>query len=490
MENLNDSPESREVDEYEEFEEKYNNPEFGQYTQTRFGKKYFPTPLVNNAKNKNAISFVDTASLPRISDSIYREIEHLPDYDYINSLAFEMLIRTTEYYKIDRDNNLSYEEKSKAFDELGVNLSEIHSYNLRKVTKYYNQNHKKDLLVYSYCDLRISDINNGLDKVIKYYLNKGLIYIIVRHKQTVNGITLNIEYKVDKNITYNKIKKTPSKYHIPVKFDYKNYQSETKFSAIDENIPLVTLEDDFLEYIRTDIPNLTKGKIEFTYSRPLVRFKESSIMTVPLNLELSKKALIDIVTKIKDEYDNGILKTPMNYLYNKNYILEEWKKDATFKVSKKAISEAFFVYDLYKAIDLAFEIKKRELELLKQKEIENFEVKVKKNIESMIKKTDEAIKYLKHTTLTQKQQKKSLQSYQKDKKLYIRKRNQEKEITIKEIKKKFKEQMNVYHTETVVIELVYDHYISAYMCKQYLKFMRKYINNSKYKKLIMGVAKN
>ena len=45
-------------------------------------------------------------------------------------------------------------------------------------------------------------------------------------------------------------------------------------------------------------------------------------------------------------------------MYNEQYKSVDWKKDATFKVSKKSIAEAFLVYDLYYAIDFAFTIKK------------------------------------------------------------------------------------------------------------------------------------
>lgn len=487
VEYYNDSPESIKTEENEDFEEKYNNEEFGQYIQTRFGKKYFPTPLINNANNKNEFKYINVESLPRISDTIYRQIEHLPDYDYINSLAFEMLIRTTEFHKLDTNNNLGYKEKSKAFNKLGVSLSEIHSYNLRKVAQYYDQNYKKDLLIHSYCDLKIKDIDNGLDNAINYYLNKKQIYVVTNHSKTNNGITLSIEYQIDKSVSYNKIDKTPSEYYIPVKFDYKNHQNQNQFSSIDGNIPLVALENNFLEFIKDDIPNITKGKIEFTYTRPLVRFKESSIMAVPLNLGLSKKALIDIVTKLKDEYDDGSLKTPMSYLYNRSYILEEWKKDATFKVSKKSIAEAFFVYDLYQAIDLDFELKKNELNILKDKEIKDLKVKVNKDIEDIKKDYKKFIDDLKNNkNLTTKQKVKNrneIMHEQKTKTLNVKK---DQNTSLKEIKNRYKKQMNIYHTENVVKELVYDHYISSHMCKQYLKFLRKYITNSKYKQLTIG----
>lgn len=503
MQHYNDSPESRKVEETEEFEEKYNNEEFGQYIQTRFGKKYFSTPLVNNANNNNSLAFVNVESLPKINDSIYREIKNFPDYDYVNSLAFEMLIRTTEYHKLDINNNLNYEEKSKAFDKLGVSLSEIHSYDLRKVTQYYNQNYKKDLLVYSYCDLKINDIDNGLDKIINYYLNKEQIYVIANHIKTDSGIALNIKYQLDKSVSYNKIYTSLSKYYIPTKFDYKNHQNQFKFSSIDKDIPLVALENDFLEFIKDDIPNITKGTIEFTYTRPLVRFKESSIMTVPLNLDLSKKALIDIVIKLKDEYDGGSLKTPMYYLYNRSYILEDWKKDATFKVSKKSIAEAFFVYDLYQAVDLAFQVKKDELKISEDKEIKNLKVKVNKDLEGIKKEYHENINNLKKyheninnlkdkkkKSITTKQKERSYNEVkyeQKTKTLNVKK---DQNTSIKEIKNRYKKQMHIYHTENVVMELVYDHYISPHMCKQYLKFMRKYIKHLKFKQLTIGTLQN
>ena len=43
-----------------------------------------------------------------------------------------------------------------------------------------------------------------------------------------------------------------------------------------------------------------------------------------------------------------------------------------------------------------------------------------------------------------------------------------------------------YHTMTVLEDLVRDYDISPYLCKQYLKFMRKYVEKLRYKELIIG----
>jgi len=52
----------------------------------------------------------------------------------------------------------------------------------------------------------------------------------------------------------------------------------------------------------------------------------------------------------------------------------------------------------------------------------------------------------------------------------------------KKINKLYKE----YHSMTILEDLVQNHYISPYMCKQYLKFMRKYVEELGYKELIIG----
>jgi len=39
---------------------------------------------------------------------------------------------------------------------------------------------------------------------------------------------------------------------------------------------------------------------------------------------------------------------------------------------------------------------------------------------------------------------------------------------------------------TILEDLVQNHYISPYMCKQYLKFMIKYVEELGYKELIIG----
>lgn len=115
-----------------------------------------------------------------------------------------------------------------------------------------------------------------------------------------------------------------------------------KMSRIDESIPLVCLENAFLACIEQDIPNNIKTKVTFNSTRPLLRFKESPIVDIPINLNLSKEAIVELISRLKDEFDAEHVKSSINYLYNKNFKAQNWKKDAPFKITNKSIAQAFF----------------------------------------------------------------------------------------------------------------------------------------------------
>ena len=149
----------------------------------------FKQPFINqislSLKDFWDINLVDVNELPKIDDSIYLEIEHFPDYDYLNSIAYEMLIRTREY-KILVDNISEHSDnRIKKFDQLGLDINDV--YDLKKVSNYYAPEKENNTFSNSYFDITIGDIEEGIDRLIKFYISKEQIYVI----DSIDKIVLN-----------------------------------------------------------------------------------------------------------------------------------------------------------------------------------------------------------------------------------------------------------------------------------------------------------
>jgi len=467
---------------YEEFDDKYHKSNEYKHRSHRLAKVR-PVPFVNIEGHDNIQLYVDTSSLPKIYDNTYNQIERFPDYDYINSISYEMLIRTIEYKKIDKNRKITIEEKTRSLDQLGVDLYEVRSFKTRNNPRRAGFNIVEKNFSESNYDLRICDIHDGMKKLIHFYLEKKQIFRRVKYTENMIGMITEIEYKTDTNATYKDILSNPLDFYIPAKFDYQNPNNKHKISKIDNDISLHALENEFLTHIEISIPNNIRGKISFNYTRPLLRFKESANVDVTINLNLSKKVILDLISKLKNEFDSGSVQTSIGFLFDKNYLINDWKKNISFKFTKKSMSRAFFVYDLYTAIDVAFQIKKNQLKIIKDKELERINNNFVNEIRTQEKKTTDDIENL-STSIKNKEESKV--EFRKDLKIKKKKLTNQKERDIKKIKNKYKSSYKTFHTKEVLIGLLSEHDITAYTCKKYLQFMRKYITHSKYKELIIG----
>jgi hypothetical protein len=395
------------------------------------------------------------------------------------------LIRTGEYKQLYRNDTLTHDDKIKFYNQLGVDAQEIYRFILKKSNSLYNQSISKNIFE-SYCDLTIGEIDGGTNKLINFYLNKGQIYTFVKDDKDAFGITKDVQYEVCQNIHFQDIILSMSNYYIPIKALTSNYAMYIdKMSKLDKSVPLVMLEDEFLASIEQDIPNSIKTKITFNSTRPLLRFKESPIVDIPINLNLSKEAIVELISKLKDEFDTEHLKSSINYLYNKNFKTHNLKKDAPFKVTSKSMAQAFFIYDLYNDIDVAFQTKKNQLRELRAKKIDKIEADAVKSIENENNKLSILIE--KRRSADIKNKNKMIKRDKQNTKKTIIQLNKAKNEKIKEIIHVYKFYSLTYDTEYVLANLVEKDNISASMCKQYLKFMRQYINNLQYKKLIIGI---
>ena len=491
----------------EEHEKRFPNDEA---TLEMFTKKYEGSYYINynigsiqpfiNQIYLPIKDFIDTnhfdiKKLPKIDDPIYTEIENFPEYDYLNSVAYEMLIRNVRYKElVNNSSQYSDDELREKFDQLGLDIKDV--FDLKKIAKYYSSEEEKNTFSNSYFKMTIKDINQGLDRLIQFYMDKEQIYII----DTIDKIVLNRNdlknrkeiitgrtFKTIPDIKFEKIKRSLSNYYIPAKFDYQTPTYKDKLAIIDNNIPLVALNPDFLLSIEELLPNRIKGNIEFNFTRPLLRFKELPIIDIPINLNLSKEELTQLVIKLKDDFEAGSVKNPINLLYDRKYSFKEIKHVVPFKMTKRSMAEAFFIYDLYLFIHSAMSLHKQKLSELKQRDIEKIEIEIESRREESEKKNIKTIESLKNIHKGNKVSiKKSTEENKRDLRVLKRKLEKEKKEWIKKINKLYKEFSKEYHSMTILEDLVQNHYISPYMCKQYLKFMRKYVEELGYKELIIG----
>ena len=253
---------------------------------------------------------------------------------------------------------------------------------------------------------------------------------------------------------------------------------------IDTDIPLVALEHNFLLSIDDLIPNRIKGTIDFNFTRPLLRFKELPIVDVPLNLNLSKEELIQLVTKLKDDFEEGTVKNPINILYDTKFEFKDLKDITPFKMNKETMSKAFFIYDLYQFINNAIDLHKDKLRQFKEldiKEVENQIQSQLKNKEKELKKNID--KYKKEKTKSSKYR---IEENKQDFRVAKRKLQKEKAKKISELNKRYKKYLMDYNSMEILEDIATIHKLTPYMCKQYLKFMRKYVEELGYKELIIG----
>lgn len=474
----------------EMFEKKYDESYYTNY------HSYTIQPFINqiflSKTNFWDDEHFDAKNMPRLKDKKYNEIRNFPDYDYINSIAYEMLIRTSEYINLRDKNNDCYEIKIKKFDQLGIDINDV--FDLKKIEEHYSEKVFDKNFTNSYFSMTLNDLEQGLNRLIDFYLTKNKIHVIDNIEKIVlnkedeinkKEIVLGRTFKIASNVKNEEIKVNLSNYFIPVKYNYKMPNLLDNFIAIDENIPLVTLEKDFLLSIDDLIPNRIKGAIDFNFTRPLLRFKELPIVDVPLNLNLSINELTQLVTKLKEDFEIGLVKNPINILYDVKFKIENLKDITPFKMTKETIAEAFFIYDLYQYIEATVILHKEKIKHLKnfdKKEIENQTIL---NIERKKHEINNSINELKEKK-DKKVDKWVINNYRNTLKIEIRKLQKEKNEKINKINKQYKSYTKDYHSITILECIAKLHNITPYICKQYLKFIRIYIKDLKYKELIVG----
>lgn len=311
--------------------------------------------------------------LPERTDRKYSVIGNYPDYAFTYCIAYEMLIRTEEFKKVKikpQDESIfEWEEKVK---RLGLNpyaypFEEMYISPIADVTFALNEH------LYAYT---IDDVDNGLDKLIVFYLDNNEVYLIRDEYFEAYGIKIP-RYKKADDITLEEVFTNLSKYYIPCNPDRHivAINAIEPIKQLDKNIPLDLLEKKFLATLSSSDLKEKYIQIEPRYKRPVLRFQENKIINLPVNLNLPKEELVEYISKIKDEYDYGHaqIKNPLERIgkiFKKVSRFKNTENLRQHKNNKKVgMADAFFVYDIYQVLFPYFENKKKEIVQKKEDEI-------------------------------------------------------------------------------------------------------------------------
>ena len=122
---------------------------------------------------------------------------------------------------------------------------------------------------------------------------------------------------------------------------------------------------------------------------------------------------------------------------------------------------------------------------MKELDIKEAESQMQNQLKDKEKEIDKIINKLKK--IKEKSSKSRIEENKIDLRVARRNLQKEKAKKIGELNKRYKEYMMGYHSMEILEDIADIHDLTPYMCKQYLKFMRKYIDGLQYKELIIGV---
>lgn len=349
--------------------------------------------------------------LPERIDPIYKEIESFEDYEYSNCIAYEMAIRNDEVKRfIKMRNNFILDM------DIDIDGEEINNSNeldlINKLEKHY---------------LIGIDICSNIRKIYSKYLKENKDY------DAIDAFYSNIEKY---EFSFDRGCYDAKKVHL---------NSRELAGTFDKGILLL----DF----KKDEENATIEDKDFLYfKRPrlLVPKDINKEIFLRLNFNLPKEELAAYILKIKDEFDkdNSIIKSPLELLGKKLDKANKVKSKSLPKDKnkrKKAMANAFYVYDMYKILEQEYSIKIDNLKVERDTQIKN--IKLSKNYD-----------------------------------------RQEKESMIQEIKEEYNYLLEQYSKTSIKTEINLQSGLSIDDIERYKALMNKYIDELKYKELITGIS--
>ena len=377
--------------------------------------------------------------IPARDNVRYTYIQNLEDYHLSNSLVMEMIIRNKEFqnylhYVQVMDFELEHKSpilKEKCYKKLKQGLIEKFGFNIEDgqkllihpyVSESIVQNNEK--ILHDFLTLNppfISDLKDGLLKVMNFYLQKKQLYRFIKptHYKLINSddienysdrqlyaVVINPEIIQPEFMRYDVYKSKGTHlpriddllYTIPqikevvlteisdaiidkhlhdICIPITTYGEEKLVSLGEKNFPIDFLDKDFISSISDDdyIDYSHQDSIPLT-NLPNIKLKSTKSINVSLNTDLPREELIAYMDKLKGSKD---IKSFVEVF---NEEIEEIENPKQIKVIAKKrelrnrdYANAFYIYDLYKIIGKEFH--KKELEL--KQEAEAQKIKIAKN---------------------------------------------------------------------------------------------------------------
>ncbi len=417
--------------------------------------------------------------LPQRDDLIYKEIEEFQDYELTNCVAYEMMIRDSEYIKKIKNtiNNIYVlNMKLNYFENLYFNYNMGHLENKDKelVEIIESKSNIENEIKGKYLNIGINNeeieelkfLENlpFLDDNQKYFLGDSIDFLIIELNGG-RGYCNPIDIHED-NYTLEEYEQSMQEYH---ENDYLG-----KFEIIRQPIEddiydgfklnsttwLRPLKNAYFEcfndlnemnapYFLVSTGQYTHHKeIKPYFKRNIIPLKKERQVNLDINFALPKEELISYISKIKDEYDkdNSIIKTPLEILgetlENENIDMKNLPK----RDIKKIYADMFFIYDYF---------------IFQDKKYKNEREKLKNKLKIKIKEINKIWEYDKL----------------------------DKKEKIEQFSDKYKIEKQRYSKEQIIDELIKELKFNKTKVTDYLKIMRMFIDDLVYKKLLTGGLK-
>lgn len=379
---------------------------------------------------------------PEIDDEIYKEIERFKEYEYTNCIAYEMAIRNKEIKKL--INQISkipvyeYSPYQDEYDKLDKELEERYfiDWCIRKhLEKTFDNYVEEKYTKYHDCTMKVKYLSVFEGKELKEIISDESLINLRSHGEIIHDSYYNnIErYK----ISFDDILYESKKVHLNSK--------PLGHKMIPDGLGGIKEEKEEAKAIIED-----RNYLRFERPRLQIPIESTKEIVLKINLALPVEELVSYLSKIKNDYDKDtlVIKSPLELVGEELDKADEIKSKAIPKEKekrKKAMANAFYVYDMYKILEPKYLTK----------------------INSFKKERDSKVRELKQS------------------KNYDR---QEKNSMIKDIKEEYIFLLDQYSKTSIKTEINLQSGLSIDDIERYRALMNKYIDNLKYKELITGIS--
>lgn len=387
---------------------------------------------------------------PRRNEYTYFYIEGIADYEYTNTIAYEMVRRNGEFKELTK-KPYTLKTKDWTLNILKLGLDPKINIFPGKPDFFLNNTNEEQRFFYeSWLSHTVDDIKNGLKKLIEYYFFKDKIFSL----ENKNGSYNPEDYVKINNTPLSDILGSPSDYYIPCSLTKDFIKIDTKdmvrMQQICNEIPLRILEKDFLNSIKFADTKFKYTQLMPRYSRPEIAFPYGDIVNIPVNLNLEEDEIIAYILKAKEEYKKRVLaiKHPLELIGNEYEESTPIKSEKEFPTKKekrkKAVADAFYVYDLMKIIDPCFTEQRKMIRDERDKKVQE----IKNNYK------------------------------------HIKNAKKERDEESNECKKSYNMQIKQYSKDELKLIISVVANLSLHKVERYLNYMQEYIDNKKYIELI------